>query len=57
MTLLRFSSSKEIKNYSVTDKEFESQIKWLKKHDAKFLTLKEFLKYKQKGSFQNVAYG
>lgn len=46
-----FSSSKEIKNYSVTDKEFESQIKWLKKHDAKFLTLKEFLKYKQKGKF------
>ena len=46
-----FSSSKEIKNYSVTDKEFESQIKWLKEHDAKFLTLKEFLKYKKKGKF------
>ncbi|MBU5272464.1 intercellular adhesin biosynthesis polysaccharide N-deacetylase [Staphylococcus caprae] len=46
-----FSSSKEIKNYSVTDKEFESQIKWLKAHDAKFLTLKEFLKYKKKGKF------
>lgn len=46
-----FSSSKEIKNYSVTSGEFESQIKWLKKHHTKFLTLKEFIKYKQKGKF------
>ncbi|MBO1199032.1 intercellular adhesin biosynthesis polysaccharide N-deacetylase [Staphylococcus simiae] len=46
-----FSSSKEIKNYSVSKSQFESQIKWLKKHDAKFLTLKEFLYYKEKGKF------
>lgn len=46
-----FSSSKEIKNYSVTTDQFESHIKWLKQHDAKFLTLKEFLKYKEKGKF------
>lgn len=46
-----FSSSKEIKNYSVSQSQFESQIKWLKSHDAKFLTLKEFLYYKKKGKF------
>ncbi|MCC2070965.1 intercellular adhesin biosynthesis polysaccharide N-deacetylase [Staphylococcus epidermidis] len=45
------SGSKEIKNYSVTDQEFKSQIQWLKAHDAKFLTLKEFIKYKEKGKF------
>ncbi|HDJ1899824.1 TPA: intercellular adhesin biosynthesis polysaccharide N-deacetylase, partial [Staphylococcus aureus] len=28
-----FSSSKEIKNYSVSQSQFESQIKWLKSHD------------------------
>ena len=52
-----FSSSKEIKNYSVSQSQFESQIKWLKSHDAKFLTLKEFLYYKKKVSFQNEVYG
>ena len=45
------SGSKEIKNYSVTDQEFKSQIQWLKAHDAKFLTLKEFIKYKEKVNF------
>ncbi len=52
-----FSSSKEIKNYSVSQSQFESQIKWLKSHDAKFLTLKEFLYYKKKVSSQNEVYG
>ena len=52
-----FSSSKEIKNYSVSQSQFEAQIKWLKSHDAKFLTLKEFLYYKKKENFQNEVYG
>lgn len=46
-----FSNSKELSTYSVTDTEFEKQIKWLKKHDAHFLTEKEFLAYKEKGKF------
>ena len=44
------SGSKEIKNYSVTDQEFKSQIQWLKAR-RKVLTLKEFIKYKEKGKF------
>ena len=51
------SGSKEIKNYSVTDQEFKSQIQWLKAHDAKFLTLKEFIKYKEKGKFLKEVFG
>ena len=27
---------RKLKNYSVTDQEFKSQIQWLKAHDAKF---------------------
>lgn len=46
-----FSNSKELSDYSITETEFEEQIKWLKKHDAHFLTEKELLKYKEKGKF------
>lgn len=49
--LLNFSSSKELKNYSVSSKQFDSQIKWLKQHHARFLTLNEVIKYKKKGKF------
>ncbi len=45
-----FSSSKEIKNYSVSQSQFESQIKWLKSHDAEIFNLKEFL-LQEKGKF------
>lgn len=50
-TLSLFSNSKELKIYSVTDTQFESHIKWLKNHDANFLTLKELVKYKEKGQY------
>jgi len=50
-TLFTISSSKEINDYSVTKKEFNKQIKWLKDHDAHFLTEKEFQHYKSKGKF------
>jgi len=33
----------------VTDHEFQSQIKWLKAHNARFLTMQEFITYKEKG--------
>lgn len=46
-----FSNSKELSSYSITSKEFEEQIKWLKNHNAHFLTEKELLKYKEKGEF------
>lgn len=46
-----FSNSKELSSYSITDTEFEKQIKWLKNHDAHFLTEKELLEYKDKGKF------
>ncbi|MEB7040078.1 intercellular adhesin biosynthesis polysaccharide N-deacetylase [Staphylococcus gallinarum] len=49
--LLKFSNSKEMQNYSITDKDFEKQIKWLKQHKAHFLTLNEFIEYKNKGHF------
>lgn len=46
-----FSNSKELSDYSITETQFEEQIKWLKKHDAHFLTEKELLKYKEQGKF------
>ena len=49
--LLKFSNSKEMQVYSITNKDFEKQIKWLKEHKAHFLTLNEFIKYKKKGYF------
>lgn len=49
--LAMFSNSKELSTYSITKKEFEDQIKWLKSHDAHFLTEAEMLKYKEKGKF------
>nr|WP_239749677.1 intercellular adhesin biosynthesis polysaccharide N-deacetylase [Mammaliicoccus sp. O-M53] len=49
--LSAFSNSKELKFYSVTDTEFESHIKWLKEHKAHFVTLDEFIKYKEDGKF------
>lgn len=49
--LLMFSNSKELKNYSVSSKQLDSQIKWLKQHHARFLTLNEVMKYKKKGKF------
>ncbi|UQW81677.1 intercellular adhesin biosynthesis polysaccharide N-deacetylase [Staphylococcus edaphicus] len=45
------SNSKELKMYSVSEQNFEKQIKWLKSHHAHFLTEKEFLHYKEKGKF------
>ncbi|WP_436861775.1 intercellular adhesin biosynthesis polysaccharide N-deacetylase [Staphylococcus caeli] len=45
------SNSKELKMYSVSEKKFEQQIKWLKAKNARFLTEKEFLYYKAKGKF------
>lgn len=45
------SNSKELKMYSVSEKKFEQQIKWLKAHDAHFLTEKELLHYKAQGKF------
>lgn len=35
----------------MTDHEFQSQIKWLKAHNARFLTMQEFITYKEKGKF------
>lgn len=49
--LSAFSNSKEFKVYSVTSDQFENHIKWLKKHNANFVTLKEFIDYKNKGKF------
>lgn len=48
-----FSSSKELKIYSVTNTQFESHIKWLKDQDAHFVTLDELIKYKEKKDFPN----
>lgn len=33
----------------MTDHEFQSQIKWLKSHNARFFTMQEFITYKEKG--------
>ncbi|RIN84759.1 intercellular adhesin biosynthesis polysaccharide N-deacetylase [Mammaliicoccus sciuri] len=49
--LSAFSNSKELKIYSVTDKQFEAHIKWLKEKNAQFLSLDEFIHYKEKGKF------
>ena len=49
--LFNISNSKEVYYYSVTKDEFEKEMKWLKKHKARFLTEKEFQKYKSKGNF------
>ncbi len=49
--LSAFSNSKELKIYSVTDTQFESHIKWLKGKNAQFLSLDEFIHYKEKGKF------
>ncbi|WP_323703743.1 intercellular adhesin biosynthesis polysaccharide N-deacetylase [Mammaliicoccus sp. Dog046] len=49
--LAAFSSSKELKIYSVTDTQFESHIKWLKDQGANFITLDELIKYKEKKDF------
>ncbi|HFE5085269.1 MULTISPECIES: intercellular adhesin biosynthesis polysaccharide N-deacetylase [Staphylococcaceae] len=49
--LSAFSNSKELKIYSVTDTQFESHIKWLKEKNAQFLSLDEFIHYKEKGKF------
>ncbi|TDM12158.1 intercellular adhesin biosynthesis polysaccharide N-deacetylase [Macrococcus lamae] len=49
--LMIFSNSKELKNYSVTNKELGQQLKWLKEQDANFVTLDEFTKYKKAGKF------
>lgn len=49
--LFSISNSKEVQDYSVTKDEFEKEMKWLKKHNAKFLTEKELHKYKSKGKF------
>ncbi|HEC2148058.1 TPA: intercellular adhesin biosynthesis polysaccharide N-deacetylase [Staphylococcus delphini] len=46
-----FSSSKEMSTYSVSKEEFERQIKWLKAHDAHFLTHEELIRYKREGHF------
>lgn len=42
-----FSNSKELSTYSLTKKEFEDQIKWLKSKNARFLTEEEVIKYKK----------
>ncbi|MEP9852954.1 intercellular adhesin biosynthesis polysaccharide N-deacetylase [Staphylococcus aureus] len=49
--LYTFSNSKEMSAYSINKSQFESQIKWLKEHDANFITQKELIKYKEKGDF------
>lgn len=49
--LFSISNSKEIYDYSVTKDEFEKEIKWLKKHKARFLTERELQEYKSKGQF------
>lgn len=49
--LYLFSNSKEMTTYSINQEQFEDHIKWLKEHDAKFLTQKEMIKYKKKGHF------
>lgn len=49
--LFIFSNSKEISTYSVSKAEFERQIKWLKAHDAHFLTHEELIRYKREGHF------
>lgn len=50
--LLYYSSnSKELKSYSISKSKFDNQIKWLKAHDAHFLTEKELIKYKESGNF------
>lgn len=46
-----FSNSKELSTYSLTKKEFEDQIKWLKSKNARFLTEEEVIKYKKEGKF------
>lgn len=46
-----FSNSKELSTYSLTQKQFEDQIKWLKSKNAHFLTEAEFIKYKNQGKF------
>lgn len=45
------SNSKELKSYSISKSKFENQIKWLKAHDAHFLTENELIKYKERGKF------
>lgn len=52
-----FSSSKEIKIIVLANHNLNLEIKWLKSRDAKFLTLKKFLYYKKKVSFQRQVYG
>lgn len=49
--LSAFSSSKELKIYSVTDTQFESHMKWLKNNNAHFITLEELIQYKEKGEY------
>ncbi|WP_145385088.1 intercellular adhesin biosynthesis polysaccharide N-deacetylase [Staphylococcus epidermidis] len=49
--LFSISNSKEAQDYSVTKDEFEKEIKWLKKNNARFLTERELQKYKSKGTF------
>lgn len=46
-----FSNSRELSTYSLTKKEFEDQIKWLKSKKAHFLTEEEDIKYKKAGKF------
>ncbi|WP_414043648.1 intercellular adhesin biosynthesis polysaccharide N-deacetylase [Macrococcus sp. EM39E] len=47
------SQNKELREYSVFTNEFESQIKWLKAHNANFVTTKELLNFHQKKKFPN----
>nr|WP_275086253.1 intercellular adhesin biosynthesis polysaccharide N-deacetylase [Staphylococcus intermedius] len=49
--LFIFSGSKEMSTYSVSKEAFERQIKWLKAHDAHFLTHDELIRYKREGHF------
>lgn len=49
--ILILTNSKEMTLYSITDKEFESEIKWLSKKGATFVSADELFKAKEKNKF------
>lgn len=49
--LLLITNSKEMSLYSITDTEFEEQLKWLKNHNATFVSIDELIKYKKNNKF------
>lgn len=49
--LLIITNSKEMSLYSITDTEFEEELKWLKDHNATFVSIDELIKYKKNNKF------